>query len=64
MYGTEASNEAGEGKSLGAVIYEKIVQSRSDAKKEKERQSNIEKKGGGVDERDKKIYLEKHYFII
>jgi hypothetical protein len=62
MYGTEASNEAGEGKSLGAVIYEKIVQSRSDAKKEKERQSNIEKKGGGVDERDKKNLFGKALF--
>jgi hypothetical protein len=62
MYGTEASNEAGEGKSLGAVIYEKIVQSRSDAKKEKERQSNIEKRGGGVDERDKKNLFGKALF--
>ena len=62
MYGTEASNEAGEGKSLGAVIYEKIVQSRSDAKKEKERQSNIEKKGGEVEERDKKNLFGKALF--
>lgn len=62
MYGTEAAQSAGEGQSLGGIIYDKIVQSRSDAKKEQKRQEGVEKKGGEVKDRDKKNLFAKALF--
>lgn len=52
-FGTVDSQKAGEG-SLGSFIVAKALQSRKDAKAEKEKQQKILDEGGEVEEKDKK----------
>lgn len=52
-FGVEQSQGVG-GQTLGGFIASKAMQSRNDAKKEKEKQQKVEEKGGQVEDKDKK----------